>query len=737
LVDLTGPESFSKTQEVVVVDGKTVSRAISERLHVLDTAKAYSKVKFSIVLFMTPFVSEVDPQATRPAQLQIQSRDLEIQVSDRYEYNPNSDFLLLTSWGTKPEVFDAWKDFTHDSLHTTADVWNVSQRGGLIKAETGTAILLDYPTKAIIALNDSFPFADRGKRNVIDFVDAVEVPALALKNSSFAFFQPPNDPRASTMFSRLTEIAYSRLIDPPDVSYHCVGFEELAIQIKGQRGIRSGYDKSPKRYSISYPETFTSILPGNSRLDKRGKRLARKLRKKFPLDRFIITEKEGSSGLDVLQCLNQGHNVSSVQVKYTTHRDSESAEFINAASVYFLVSSLPLPRRLDILYSIDTGSGPAYPETVQTAACMSVMHELQECIDDLTRRPRWHHSIFSFKPDKLVTSPTLGDKLSMVLQHRLMSRHGGIQPNSIAYEILSSLILSARCQTILQLLKKLFSPFQRTRSHVKRLLLQRAQEALGAGMAATSVEYKIRVKAFKKRVRQRVINKSRMVEIEAKIGEVTNGEIRHVRENSTSIDDVFKKSIFLSRNEVERHKAAYSKIKRQQHEDYGHVQQSQKELGLTRTGVSPFGDENGIQEVHAISAAAAATRDIWDGLGDLHLLELGEAPRIQTPILVPQRIQEPFQHTLLPDEPLIEFEPDEDLAELHGRHLREMDGGGRSSELHAQPIMAMEQVSEMEAENPLRVELAAREVAALEIGTFLSDTNSDDDVFEEAREEHD
>lgn len=158
LVDLPGLESSSKSHDIAVINRRMMSRTISERLHILDTAKVYSRVNFSIVLYLTPFLSQGDPHdlLDHSTPLQIQSHDIDVQISGRYEYNLNADILLLTSYSTKEEVFDSWKPYIQDSLHLEVDVWNVSQRGGLTKADSGLSVLLDYPSRAIVALNDSF-----------------------------------------------------------------------------------------------------------------------------------------------------------------------------------------------------------------------------------------------------------------------------------------------------------------------------------------------------------------------------------------------------------------------------------------------------------------------------------------------------------------------------------------------------------------------------------------------------
>lgn len=60
------------------------------------------------------------------------------------------------------------------------------------KADGSKLGLLDSPSRATVPFDESSSLNNGGVRSIIDFVDAIEVSKLALRNSTFAFFHSPN-----------------------------------------------------------------------------------------------------------------------------------------------------------------------------------------------------------------------------------------------------------------------------------------------------------------------------------------------------------------------------------------------------------------------------------------------------------------------------------------------------------------------------------------------------------------
>jgi hypothetical protein len=78
------------------------------------------------------------------------------------------------------------------------------------------------------------------------------------------------------------------------------------------------------------------------------------------------------------------------------------------------------------------------------------------------------------------------------------------------------MIMSARCQTTSQLLLKWFSPFKRTRSHVKRGLLAKLRVRI-ASTNGGGVEAGKHFKAFKNTVPQKLIHKDHLTRLSEKL----------------------------------------------------------------------------------------------------------------------------------------------------------------------------------------------------------------------------
>ena len=105
----------------------------------------------------------------------------------------------------------------------------------------------------------------------------------------------------------------------------------------------------------------------------------------------------------------------------------------------------------------------------------------------MTFRGRWSDTLFNVKPERFSTTPLQGlvhDKLTNTLNHDLMNPPSTEDRNTTlckaAEEILSSMILSARCQNNRQLLLRWLMQSRRKRSHFRRCLQARVREVVDA-----------------------------------------------------------------------------------------------------------------------------------------------------------------------------------------------------------------------------------------------------------------
>jgi hypothetical protein len=201
--------------------------------------------------------------------------------------------------------------------------------------------------------------------------------------------------------------------------------------------------------------------------------------------------------------------------------------------------------------------------------------------------------LFNFKKENFTTKSLLGsqnDKVAALFGHRMFAPPTSTDTDHIlspiAAELLGSIILSARCQTGQQLLLKLLSPIKRTRSHVRRGLLQRIEEQLrplnGTPAAKFSKASKEQFSRLKKTVRQRIKRKDYGSQICQRIFTLTDGKVnldlspsrkvsssksKTTRPSPSSIEAVFPKSRYVSPLELKTWQKYHDDVQTQQKQD--------------------------------------------------------------------------------------------------------------------------------------------------------------------------
>jgi hypothetical protein len=537
-------------EEMIARIGAYQTQEISKRLHILEDAEQYSNIDFLIELRATPVTTQTDLSRSSTSLIPIQTHKITVQVTNRYHHNPDSKFLLLTSKSTTKEYLDGWRQFIRTELHTSADVWNVSQHGGIREQDSTTPVLDKYAGKTIVALDDPFRFQNAGQRTALDFVDAESSSALSRRQTSFIFAKQGRVAKQSVM-TKLSEIAW----------------------VTAKLGTVDGHLQSVATHTSTRKELLDSLGNGTSdleaytldysgNLERYGRRLARRLRTLHPRDRFILTDNMDGSGLVILQCNPQGQNFSVASVGQERASGS-SVSGLSLSEAYNLVSNLPFNQRLDILHERAMGRN-TYSNFVLLAAKHSVLYDLHSQVSCLASRPRWSHTLMNFDRGRFTTNSLMGDchdKVAMLLLHDLCRPTENSEDNNlseIALELLASIILSARCQSFPQLLTKVFNPFRRTRSHVKRGLLIQVKELMESRdvleNTAQAVQAKHRFKAFKKRVGQKLTKKNHGKTISQRISTLTKGQIRSSNSphhtHAITIDSVFPKTQYVSPQEL-------------------------------------------------------------------------------------------------------------------------------------------------------------------------------------------
>lgn len=179
-----------------------------------DRADQYSNGAFNLELLL----SEPGDKEKRFSTLDCPHRPLrsimhypiEVQISARYSYNPNSNFLLVVNADTKPEVIQQVFKFIGGDLEMSMDVWNLSVYGNFINPLTGTCVLFEYVGKSVIMFANPFEYFGLGIRSVFGLLDPFTISYLAAAETQFLFPETAvNDGSLGPWFSALNFPTYT------------------------------------------------------------------------------------------------------------------------------------------------------------------------------------------------------------------------------------------------------------------------------------------------------------------------------------------------------------------------------------------------------------------------------------------------------------------------------------------------------------------------------------------------
>jgi hypothetical protein len=551
LLSVPGPNSAHHNQEIRLLHSKR-STILSEQLEILEEAEEYSKIEIAVELRTTPVSSEVSQNGRGGGHVLIQSQKKTVQVSNRYRFNPNSQILLITSYGVPKWTVDAWTGFIRRRLRTSPDIRNVSQYGGFDIQGTLESVLSKYAGKTVVALDhDAFKFCDKHTRTILNFVRPGLAWSLSRHGTEFLFAHNRRRETGKTA-DRLLELAFSPALGRSPTMARADGhiFDHTRDFINHLQSDRETC------YECGQPEVSFFVNCHHSKVAKKGRRIAKVLCKRFSLDRFIVTDSSSAHGLDIIQCHShgQGFRIASFRAPNNCQRDG-GRPCMSKVEAFALVSSLPLNTRLDILGQSESSSNSNVDherDFVRLVAKYSIMFELHEQVQCLTSQKLWSDTPFSFKERNFKTHSLHGassDKIATTLDHNLMGPSITRGENRVfsptAHEILSSMVASARCQTMRQLLLKWFSPFKRTRSHVRRGLLAEIRYRIASTNQASGEETKKYFKAFKKTVPQKLIHKDHLAQLNGKLQSLTMQKDLTARELFNDIDEVFPKSLYM------------------------------------------------------------------------------------------------------------------------------------------------------------------------------------------------
>lgn len=258
------------------------SITISQTFRVSDRADQYSNAALRLELLL----SEPGDKETRFSTLDCPHRPLrsimhypiEVQISARYSYNPDSKFLLVVNADTKPEVIQQTFKFIGGDLEMSMDVWNLSVYGNFINPLTGTCVLFEYVGKSVIVFANPFEYFGQGVRSAFGLLDPFTISYLAAAETQFLFPETTaNDASLGPWFSALTFPTY-----PPQRGSVEIERKLLIPTINCEQ--RNG------RLSAHTYTVKTQLLKNSKALvGAETKRTARLLNEYLPLHRFSVS----------------------------------------------------------------------------------------------------------------------------------------------------------------------------------------------------------------------------------------------------------------------------------------------------------------------------------------------------------------------------------------------------------------------------------------------------------------
>lgn len=575
-----------RRQEVDLLQ-KNMSSPVSEGLLVPKNTPEYSTVDFLIELLLTPWPVG---QSRNPADLiTLQTYRLNMQVSKTWQYNSGSEFLLLTSKSTSKDTIISWSQFIQKHLHKSVDVWNVSLYGGFEAEATHKSVLDSYVGKTILALDDDlFSYFDRGQRSILDFIDPLEGSGLARKGTRVVSVHRKARERNEREERNIEHVAHAAALkESNSTENELQRFGSTTELIAQLHKLRESPSVSTQIQQYYVPFT-------GSYMHKKGREIAKKLTKEFPLDQFLVTDSSDGLGVEIVHCGAHGQSYSTAQVAQSSNGVGRVEEFsgLNPAEAYACVAALPTKTRLDILLTSQQATGTVhYTQFIQDAALSSLKAQLHDQVQAMAKHPRWRDGLFP-DTDKVSTKSlfeSTNDSITAVLNHDIMLDAGASidDSSSTAGQILRSIIQSARCQTTEQLLIRWFSPFKRTRSHVRRSLMGTVQNVIVSNSPSHEPDQnapQARIKTFKESVNQKIFNKSYQRGINNGVQAITHNAVRDLKQSLASIEEVMPQSVYKSPPELSAQKVSYTKAEMRRNQDGMQHRSWKKELGLDMTG---------------------------------------------------------------------------------------------------------------------------------------------------------
>lgn len=262
---------------------------------------------------------------------------VDIQISEGYKFKVISRILLIVNASTKNSAITEIQRFIRTELYLEVDILNLSLTGTPPFDEGSKQnSLLRYKGKSVIISGNPFNYFSRAQRYNWELIDPRDARALLASRTCFLFCGVDSRDAQNSLANWIAHLTY-----PADLR---VGGTEGIMEHKDRKALlksirtRTFVDGHPPYSKDQY------IIPdGNfwgsreKRLQSKGTDLARKLARKIPMRRFLVTTEDPVLGsVSVVEGLSKSSNCT---ISHLPIVDAD--DVITFHQVIMMIASIP------------------------------------------------------------------------------------------------------------------------------------------------------------------------------------------------------------------------------------------------------------------------------------------------------------------------------------------------------------------------------------------------------------
>lgn len=527
-------------QDIAAVPA-TSPYGVQQTLRINDDAQTYQHVVIQLDLYIANPIQtfpEDDDEGAGEILTLIHRVEIATQISNEYNYNPKSDFLLVTNSVTSRQRSRLIEKFIREDLKMELDTWNVGLYGGLqprpgegrLVSET---VLESYHGKTVLFLGNKFDFFTHGSHNVAELCDPHWL-AEAISNGTNCLFLESSDFKSYEEL--LTAVAFanhhqmSTLDETVPESQKFSDVDELVRSIAQQKQFgHLGYT----HFTIPVKKRWHHF--GKANPESEAKRISKLLQKQLPQERCLVSFKaaeressmaqidmtterlpelgisekrgfESDCGSIVISIGAAPHiSLAAIEPANSTFTHAQQSLYseasqegtvnhqLDAFERYMIVASLPISRRVDLLWfsARSPADLPTSPANVCSSAALeettlSLICAINTEITTVLRHASWTDSLIPSNPQPDVVKGLLATHfpaLHMLLYHPLAS-DAAVPVTGAILTLLRYALASTRPQKKRQAVHSALAPSDR-RANTQALLTAAVSALLaGKGYAA-------------------------------------------------------------------------------------------------------------------------------------------------------------------------------------------------------------------------------------------------------------